>query len=335
MALKVAFVGAGDAGRAHLATIAEMDDAQVCAVADIDRDRAAALAAECGAKAYERCSDILEAAKPDAVYVCVPPAMHGTIEIQLADAGVPFFVEKPINLDLSVASQVEQMVADQDLITSVGYQFRYSDAAQGAREYLSNRQSVLAQGFYVAPMPEKPWWRNKALSGGQVVEQASHVFDLLRFLVGEVETVCAFATTGAMLDVPEYSVEDASVAALEFSDGSIAQVATACVLNGGGESRVGIRFDGRSYTVKLDPQALSISDCRGSREETFHATPELWSARADRAFVEAVRTGDRSGILCDYSDALHTLDLVLSVDRSLAERRPTSPSRMLMNASHG
>jgi predicted dehydrogenase len=334
MSMRVAFIGAGEAGRAHLATVSGIDDVHICAVADIDRDRAAALAAECGAKAYERCSEILESEKPDAVYVCVPPAMHGTIEIQLADAGVPFFVEKPINLDLSVASQVEQMVAEQDLTTSVGYQFRYSDAVQAARDFLSNRQPVLAQGFYVGSMPEKPWWRNKTLSGGQVVEQASHVFDLLRYLVGEVETVCAFATTGAMLDVPEYSVEDASVAALEFSGGSIAQVATSCVLNGGGKPRVGIRFDGRSFTVQLDPQALSISDSQGSRDEVFHATPELWSARADRAFIEAVRTGDRSGILCDYSDALHTLDLVLSVDRSLTERQPTSPSRLLMRASH-
>jgi len=334
MSLRIAFIGAGEAGRAHLATVSKMDDVQICAVADVDRDRAATLANECGAKFYQRCSDILEVEKPDAAYVCVPPAMHGTIEIQLADAGVPFFVEKPINLDLSVASQVEKMVIEQDLITSVGYQFRYSDAVQAAREYLSNRQSVLAQGFYVGAMPQKSWWRKKAFSGGQVVVQASHVFDLMRFLVGEVETVSAYGTIGSMVDVPEYSVEDASVAALEFSGGSIGQVATSCVLNGGGEPRVGIRFDGRSYTVRLDLQALSISDGRGSRDEVFHAAPEQWSARADRAFIEAVRTGDRSGILCDYSDALHTLDLVLSVDRSLTERQPASPSRLLMKASH-
>jgi len=332
MTVEVVFVGAGEAARNHLANMGKLNVA-VKAVADIDYDKARQLADELGATAYQDGIEMADAEKPHAAYVCIPPGEHGSLEIELADMGIPFFIEKPIHLDIDVAVQVSEMVREKDLVTAVGYQARYSEAVQAAREYLSNRQLTLVQGFCIGGLPQKPWWRRKSLSGGQVVI-SSHMFDLLRYLVGEVETVCAFGTTGAMVDVPDYTIEDATVAALEFSDGAIGQVASACVLKGGGEPRIGLRFDGRGYTLRLDPQRLTVSDSCDRREDIFHGSPADDTAKADEAFIRAVATGDRSGIFCDYEDAVRTLDLTLAVDESLMTRELTSPSRILLNASH-
>lgn len=334
MSISIAMVGAGEAARAHAANLAKIEDVTVKAVSDIDPDRAGALAAQADATAYTHCVEMIEAVRPDAVYVCLPPGCHGSLEIELADMGIPFFVEQPIHLDLDVAVQVRDMVAEAQLVTAVGYQSRYSSAVQNAREFLSNRQISLVQGFYVSGMRPMEWWRQKSLSGGQLLTEAAHLYDLLRYLVGEVETVSAFSCAGAMVDVPLFDIDDSTVASLEFSDGPVGQMATSCVLKEGGEPRVGLRFDGRGWTVIMDPDVMRVTEGDESREQGFVGDPHRWMCRADRAFVNAVKTGDPSGILSDYADAVRTLDLVLAVDRAITEREPQSPSLMLIRADH-
>jgi len=331
MAVQVGFVGAGGIARAHLANLRQLDGVAVRAVSDVDTGRAEEVAAEWGAKAYADCVDMLERERLDAVYVCLPPAAHGSLEMALADLGLPFYVEKPIHLDLVVAAQVECMVREKGLVTSVGYQLRYSDAVAAAREQLTDRQLALAQGFYIGGLPGAPWWRRKAQSGGQVVEQATHIYDLLRYLAGEVETVYAVASTGAMTDVEGYDLEDASVAMLEFSNGAVGHVVSACVLTGGGEPHVGLRFDGRAFTIKLAGSTLDVADERERRSESFPQPPGDWMLRADSAFIEAVR-GRNSAIRSDYADGLRTLALTLAVNKSLETREP---AELLLAASHG
>ena len=57
-------------------------------------------------------------------------------------------------------------------------------------------------------------------------------------------------------------------------------------------------------------------------------------ARADRAFIDAVRTGDGSAILSSYSDSLKTLALTLAVNRSMETGEPVSPAELLLSATH-
>lgn len=334
MAVELGFIGAGGIARAHLSNLSQIDDVTVRAVSDVDKERAEEAAAQWGATPYTHCSEMLEKEDLDAVYVCLPPAMHGSLEIGLADLGLSFYIEKPLHLDLIVATEVERMTLENGLITSVGYQLRYSDAVQAARDYLADRQLTLAQGFYIGGLPGVAWWRQKKLSGGQVVEQSTHVYDLLRYLAGEVETVFATASTGAMSDIENYDLEDASVATLEFSNGAIGYVVTSCVLTDGGQRHIGLRFDGRNFTAKLTGDTLDIADSEEQRTESFPEPPGGWLGRADRAFIEAVRSGDGSAILSDYSDSLRTFALTLAVNKSFETGEPVSPTELLLSASH-
>jgi len=334
MAVEVGFIGTGGIARAHLSNLRRIEGVTVRAVSDVDGSRAEQVAAQWEARPHTDCSTMLEQEELDAVYVCLPPAAHGSIEIQLADLRIPFYVEKPIHLDLAVAAQVESMVCEGELITSVGYQLRYSDAVQAARRYLEGRQISLAQGWFIGGLPGAAWWRQKRLSGGQVVEQSTHVCDLLRYLAGEVETVFALASTGAMADVENYDVEDASVAALEFSSGAVGHVVSTCVLTDGGDRTTGLRLDGRGFTVKLNADTLEVADAEGHRSDPVTPPEGGWMARADRAFIDAVRTGDGSAILSSYSDSLKTLALTLAVNRSMQTGEPVSPAELLLSTTH-
>jgi len=46
-------------------------------------------------------------------------------------------------------------------------------------------------------------------SGGQFVEQCTHLVDLSRYLIGEITEVSAYRTGGFMPEVPNFNVEDA------------------------------------------------------------------------------------------------------------------------------
>src|SRR6266516_7255360 len=93
---RIGFVGAGAVATRHARTLAGFDDVQVVAVADPAVERAGRLAGEVGASAYDDWRPMLERERLDALYVCVPPFAHGPPELAAVEAGLPFFVEKPL-----------------------------------------------------------------------------------------------------------------------------------------------------------------------------------------------------------------------------------------------
>src|ERR1043166_4439779 len=62
----------------------------------------------------------------------------------------------------------------------------------------------LMLGKYFCNSLHSPWWRDKAKSGGQIVEQIIHTFDIIRYLLGEPESVFARTANLFHKEVPDY-----------------------------------------------------------------------------------------------------------------------------------
>jgi glycosyltransferase involved in cell wall biosynthesis len=82
--------------------------------------------------------------------------------------------------------QIAQAVAAHNLITAVGYHWRFLDTVEEAQELLAANPPALALGYWLDATPPPAWWRKEQQSGGQMVEQTTHIFDLARVLVGDV-----------------------------------------------------------------------------------------------------------------------------------------------------
>src|SRR5688572_8406157 len=141
---RIGIVGAGFIASRHAGNLAGFDDAAVVAVADPVIERARALAETCGAVAYADLDQMLDVAQADALFICVPPFAHGAPEQAALDRGLPFFVEKPLAVDLATAEAVAARVAEQELITAVGYHWRYLDTTEEAQALLRERPARLA-----------------------------------------------------------------------------------------------------------------------------------------------------------------------------------------------
>jgi myo-inositol 2-dehydrogenase/D-chiro-inositol 1-dehydrogenase len=132
-ATRVGLVGAGAVAQRHARVLAGLPDVQLAGVTDVVPQAARRLAADYGVSARPDVAALL-ADGVDAMYVCVPPFAHGPAERAVIDAGVPLFVEKPIEIKLDKARATAALIAERGLLTAVGHQWRYSALVERARD---------------------------------------------------------------------------------------------------------------------------------------------------------------------------------------------------------
>ena len=101
--IRAAMIGCGGIGQVHAELLEGQKDVAVTACCDPDLNAAQALGRLRGARPYGRLVDLLEHEALDAAWICVPPGAHEGQELLLTEAGIPFFVEKPVTLDLAYA----------------------------------------------------------------------------------------------------------------------------------------------------------------------------------------------------------------------------------------
>lgn len=312
---RIGIVGAGGVAARHARTLAQLPDVELVAVTDLDADRRDRFATDTGARPVPDLTALLDTT-PDAVYVCVPPFAHGAVEEAVVAAGAAMFVEKPLGLNTAVAERVAAAVRAAGVLTAVGHHWRYSTAVLRAQQVLDGRSVRLAVGTWLDRVPPVPWWSRRVGSGGQVVEQAVHILDLARLLVGEVREVCAFGNPVPPEEVGA-DIDGATAAALRFTSGAVATVAATCSL--GWKHRACLEIYADGLALLLSEDGFQVRDERGSSEG--RVDPDAAKLMADRAFVEAV-LGRDDGVLVDYPEALRTHRLACAVAASVVGAAP-------------
>jgi len=317
MTIRVGCIGAGFIAGRHLGHLAMMPEVTVVGVADVDGRQAREYASRFGGRAYEDWRTMLERERPDAVYICLPPFARGQPEQALVEAGVPFFAEKPLGTTPDPPEQIARQVEASRLLTSVGYHWRYLDTMERAHELLRRHRPQLALGYWLDFVPPPPWWTRRELSGGQLVEQTTHIFDLVRYLIGEPCRVFAAACSGRLSRCPDGDIDTASVATLQFAAPVVGVIASTCVLHY--PHRIGLWL--YAEDMVLECRELSLTVERPRHRETREPEGDPFVLE-DRAFIHAVRTGDQSGIRVPYAEALRTHRLVMRVIESARSGQP-------------
>ena len=345
MPVRIGFAGTGGIAASHLSNLLRIPDAEVVALHDVDRERCEVAirringqqdqAARPGgpeprklqAKVYTDYRVMLAEAGLHAVYICVPPFAHGDLELQAIDAGLHLFVEKPIALSLDLARQIAAAIQQKNLVSSSGYQMRYAETTDRARELIDKKPIGMALGFYLGGLPGTPWWRVQAQSGGQLVEQATHTVDLMRYLVGEVTRVYAAGATRLLKELPNLDIFDVAVTTLHFANGAIGTVANTSALGGGSASGApnGVHLILQDQRLEVWGNSLKIVTAAGSN--TPGKTEEIRSATSamlvqDQAFVEAVGRKDPTRVRSPYIDAARTLAVTLAAEESARTNQP-------------
>jgi len=320
MVIRVGFVGTGGIAQAHFEALLQLSEVQLVAFCDVDPARAERAAQRFGGRAYTDFQTMLHETPMDALYVCVPPHAHEGAEELAAEMGIHLFVEKPVARTLERARAIESTIRRAGILSMVGYHFRYYGATERARERLQGQTPILVKGAWEGGMPGVEWWRHHALSGGQIVEQTTHIFDLARYLVGEIVQVSAyFMHQPTLMPFPGGDVSASGAVALQFANGTVGTITNTCVLEAPGETGLKVYTPSRIVAVSW----ARMTEWEPNRKEEFFSRDNAYYNEAC-AFVQAIREKNPALIKADYSEGVRTLAVTLAADESARTGKPVT-----------
>jgi len=321
--IRVGLIGCGGRAGAHMNALIQMEDVQVVAVADPVEERRLAAAEKMGAtriyKDHTELYDNESAETLDVVYICIEPTAHTDTETRAIEMGIPFLVEKPMAMDVAQAEEIARKVEEKGLLTAVGFQDRYLDLIQMIKDELpKHKTGGLVYGAWVGGIPGVWWWQKKSTCGGQLLEQNIHLLDSLRYLYGEPLSVYATCEKGmveAGVDASaEYDTDDHSTVVFRFRNHVTATLVSACYVKGlKHRSGLYITMSDIIFDYRLRNNMI-ITTKDGS---TDIPRKENQTLALDRAFVEAVKTDNRSLIRSDYEDGLKSLKLAYACNQAM------------------
>ncbi|KAK9804181.1 hypothetical protein WJX73_009624 [Symbiochloris irregularis] len=148
-------------------------------------------------------------ARPEAAIVGAPSDVRGgcddpscTMELDLAQAGIHMLVEKPISIKgirevQALSQQLQQLQEAKRLVISVGYQMRYLPAVEAILQLLAEHgkpiAAVLGRFYGVYNCNRRAYLWDEQVSGGIIVQQATHFVDLMRYIGGDIDPASVVA----------------------------------------------------------------------------------------------------------------------------------------------
>ena len=319
--VRIGFIGCGGNANGHMQRLSDLEGVRIVGTCDVQEERAQNAAESYNAQPYTNHNLMLERDDLDGIYLSLPVFVHGTPELDVIERGLPFLVEKPVAINMEIARQVEEAVAAAGIITCVGYQLRYLGSTQLARQVLREKVVNMVVGKYWCGSGRgdpNAWLRQMSKSGGQLLEQATHTIDMMRYLSGEVEEVYAFSTNRVLkaIDCP-----DNNSVTMKFANGAVGSLTTSWSYDPGDWSNANVLDI--LYENQLIHWAVGGLDVREDGEVVTKTAP---GPGIDEVFVNAIRTGDASKILSPYSDAVKSLAISLAAIRSSETGEPVSIS---------
>jgi predicted dehydrogenase len=219
--VKVGVIGAGKMGISHLSILGAHPDVQVVGVADTSKMTTDVLKKYTTFPCYADYEKMLDEARPEAVFVAAPTKHHYQLVKTLLLRNIHVFVEKPFCLDVKEGAELVLMAKRKGLVNQVGYHNKFIGTFREVKEivekgYLGTIQHFVGESYGPVVVRKKQGtWRSKPEEGGGcLLDYASHVIDLLNYLVAPIRHI-----RGSVLK-PMYSeqVEDSVYSLVETED---------------------------------------------------------------------------------------------------------------------
>ncbi len=315
--LRVGILGPGGIAARHAqAALALPATMSLVAVCGRDAMRTQTFASRYGAKPYADLDRMLGEARLDLLIVALPPFAHaGQVETAAA-AGVNLLVEKPIALSLErAASMVE---ASRFVTAACGFMYRFGTAVKHWDVSDHGPTYHVSASFHSNAL-HADWWRTRAKSGGQMVEQLIHLVDLARHWLGMPQSVYARASNLTHRDTPGYDSEDVSAVVLGYDDGRIGVLHASNAAIPGRWMKQWQIVAARMTGIFVDMNSAEFVRTHGEvSSETVASTRDVFISQLEDV---ASAITDRRPPSVPLSDGADALRIVLAARQSADERR--------------
>jgi myo-inositol 2-dehydrogenase / D-chiro-inositol 1-dehydrogenase len=308
--IKIGFLGAGYIAGVHAAVLARDSRVQITAVYDVRRKRAEQLARSAGATVAHSVAEAL--AMCDAIYITTPNTQHTKLAVLAVEDGKHVFCEKPMATTVADARRVVAATEASKKIFQVGHNRRFAPVYAELKRMLSETHKAhsahvkMNRGELLNP----EWTGDPKITGGFLFETTIHMFDMMRFLFGEVADIQAIGSTHEYAEVDDFSM------LFRFESGMHATLASSADASWMFPfERVEV-YAHHATIVTREMESLSYSDGLDGKhvEVSMHQLPkeEKWGYdREDRAFIDSIVEGKPPAVTA--IDGLKSVELVAAV----------------------
>lgn len=282
-------IGLGKMGLSHHAIVNAHPDVVVVAACDTTAYLTDVLTKYTGLKCYADLDQMLANEQLDAVVVSTPSKLHAGMVEKALQRGLHVFCEKPFVLDVADGERLIDLAATRNLVTQVGYHYRFVGAFQEAARVVASGalgkvHHVRAEAYGpVVLRPKGSTWRTaKNEGGGALYDYACHAIDLVNFVVGMPSSVSGVALNRLF----SHDVEDEVYCSMNFGPGVSGQLAVNWSDESYRKMSTKISVWGTNGRLSADRQ-----ECQIFLREPHQALPQApqgWSVRYTTDLTEEV-----------------------------------------------
>jgi len=316
--IKIGFLGAGYIAGVHASVLARDERIEIAAVYDVAKERAEKLAGSVGADVAHSVAEAL--ATCDAIYITTPNTKHTELAILAAEERKHVFCEKPMATSLADACRIVEVAGKSGKVFQVGHNRRFAPVYAELKRMLteSHRPHSAHVKMNRGELLNPEWVGDPKVTGGFLYETTIHMFDMLRFLFGEVDTLQAIGSAHEYPETDDFSV------LLTFAGGMHATLASSA--DAGWLfpfERVEV-FCHHATIVTREMESLVYSEgldgCHTERSMHQLTKEEKWGyAQEDRAFIDSIVNGTPAAVTA--LDGYKSVELVEAVYESVRTGR--------------
>lgn len=337
--MRFGLIGAGAIGKIRADAIAKSPVCELVAVSDLDEGRARAAAS--GTRYYADANELIAAADVDAIIISTPPPLHEPLATAAASAGKHVLVEKPMAATPEACERMISAARKAGTLLTVGYNHRYFEALKLVRDVvasgdigtLSHVRAYTGHGGLAEF--KAPWMYDKdVMGGGALMDNGTHIIDLVRYVVGDPTEVFGFATH----KVWGLGVEDEGIALLRTAEGVTASIEASWHEWRGYRFHIeayGDRGLARAYYAPMMATVIRLDKPGGNKSVERHFYPKAilrekvkgWQSTVIGTFLEeladfvaAAQGKPHSGRLAVAADGLRAVQIAHATYASEASR---------------
>jgi myo-inositol 2-dehydrogenase/D-chiro-inositol 1-dehydrogenase len=312
--LRIGIIGAGYIGGVHAGILARDERVHIAALHDVEPEPAQRLAKMCGARAAQSAPEVIESC--DAIYIATPNTKHTDLAIAATQAGKHIFCEKPMATSLAEARAVLEAAGKSDAVFQVGHNRRFAPVYTALKRLL--RESHQPHSAHVkmnrGELLQPHWVGDSKITGGFLYETTIHMFDMMRFLFGEITMLQALGSSHEYPETDDFSV------LLQFAGGMHATFASSADASWLFPfERVEV-FCHHSTITTREMESLVYNETLDGRniEQSMHqlAKEEKWGyLQEDQSFIDSITRGLPPAVTAE--DGFKSVELVESCYRSV------------------
>jgi len=317
--IKIGIIGSGFIAGVHAGILARDERVKISSVHDVIGDRAAQLARAHDATVASTSDEVIE--RSDAVFITTPNTRHVPLALAAIDAGKHVFCEKPLATTIADAKTVFEKAKHSDRVFQVGHNRRFAPVYATLKQLLTETHQPhsahvkMNRGELLKP----EWTGDPEVTGGFLYETPIHMFDMMRFLFGEIETLHAVGSSHEYNEIDDFSI------LLKFANGMHATLATAADASWLFPfERVEVFCHHATLLTREMESLICSSNLEGHfTSQSMQQTPreEKWGyAQEDRAFVDSIVNG--SPALVTTFDGLMSVEIANAVYESIRSGAP-------------